>query len=330
LLAAAFVGSTALAATAPIGPVSGQVRPLLIVTNENDSFALEGRFEGTFSVQAGFVDVDITRASILYLGSATAQQPRLVTTVRIGLGQSNGNQWHASDYVNFATPNKVMAVGETLLLPPSRIRIPVADANALAQQWFVAEMANTLNDPAKPNATRSGVCYAQSRRLIFVDGGPAASPSVAGRVSSQPRSLQIVSKPADHFALQGQFEGTYSIQPGFIEVNLTRASVQNVGSPSDRGPRFVTKVRLALARNTGGRWHSIEYVTFATPNQSLKVGESLQLPAGTIRIPLPDVALSQHWFVAEIAIDHPNPAKPNTSIVGTCYAHSPSTVFAGL
>lgn len=328
LLAAAFAGFPALAAPS----LTAASRPLLIVTNENSEMALEGHFEGTFSVQAGFVEVNLTRASLLYLGSETNQRPRLVTTVRLGLGYDTGNaSWGVTDYVPIATLNDTMNVGETRQIPALTVRIPVSDTRVLAKKWFVVEIANKVSDPAKPNVLKSGVCYAQSRRSIFADGPPARGTTTAAapRISSQPRPLLLISKEDDAFSVEGRFEGTYSIQPGFIEVKLSRASILNLGHLSYREPRLVTRVRISLARITNGRWGSMEYVTFATPNQTLKVGESLQLPESTVHIPLPEGnALSQYWFVAEIASAGPNSAKGNATTVGTCYAHSARNIFA--
>lgn len=346
-LALAFAVDATFAATPSKGAAPSQLQPLLIVTNEKDEFSLEGRFEGTFSVQSGFIEVNLTRASILLLGSASNQRPRLVTTIRLGLAHNTeGAQWHPSDYITLAAPNKVMKVGEAMQLAPGTFRIPVADARTLADKWFVVETANSFADVTKSNATKSGVCYAHSRRRIFAGlnlaGIPVTSTSITAPAvisgvaatsvplgSNQPRPLLIVTNEGDNFALEGRFEGTYSIQPGFVEVNITRASLLNLGSPNFLGPRLVTGVRLSLAHLANGRWSSENYVPFATINQVMKVGETLQLPPRTIRIPLADASsLPQHWFVAETTYKLIDTAKPSPPQGSTCYAHSSRAIFA--
>jgi len=121
---------------------------------------------------------------------------------------------------------------------------------------------------------------------------------------------------SDFFSTVGQFEGTYQVQPGYIELNFARADIQLLGSANNLRPRLVTELKIALAKTAPkNAWDAGEKYPFASVNKLLQVGERLQLAPASVRIPINDsIDLSRQWLVVqitEVRTDTPNSAKPS-------------------
>jgi hypothetical protein len=158
----------------------------------------------------------------------------------------------------------------------------------------------------------------------------AAAPRYSRNVPPGPHPLHITSNSATGFAVIGDFDGTYEVQRDAILVNFKQANIRLIGTPSNQRPRVVTDIRIALARNTtGGKWEPLDYEPLAAADKVVQVGQLLALNARSIRIPISEsVDLSQRWFVIEITNTLLDPANPNATKTGTCYAHSARNVFA--
>ncbi|MCX6951854.1 MAG: hypothetical protein NTV51_06770 [Verrucomicrobia bacterium] len=165
---------------------------------------------------------------------------------------------------------------------------------------------------------------------VTLCGATNAAPRYARDLPAQPMPLTIVTNPQDGFSVAGHFAGTYQVHPGYIEVALTAASVQLLGTPSHQRGRVITDVRIGLAEPTeGGKWKPSSLVTLATPEQVMKVGDAQPLSPAPVRIPVAaTLDLSKRWLVVEIASTYLDPADANKTKSGTCYAHSKFNLFA--
>jgi hypothetical protein len=146
--------------------------------------------------------------------------------------------------------------------------------------------------------------------------------------------LAIATSRSDAFSVQTKMSGTFQVRPGYIEVAISTAYVQMVGSPTNRRGRVVSDVKIGLAESIGpgGKWHkvpSLPLAILATPDKVMQVGETAPLTTRTVRLPIAEALdLSNCWFLVEISVTHLDPTNPDVTKTGVCYAHSSRNIFA--
>ncbi len=167
LLLALALGVAAMAAPRTSKDMPTRPLPLTISTLPSHDFSVEGKFDGTFQVHPGYIEVDLQSAWIQVMGTAKHLEPRRIHDIKIGLAETTAKGWSAPQKVTFAAANKVMKVGEVLRLTPKPVRIPITASLDLSSLWFVVEIGVSNTDLNNPNKPHSGVCYAHSKKGVF-------------------------------------------------------------------------------------------------------------------------------------------------------------------
>jgi hypothetical protein len=130
------------------------------------------------------------------------------------------------------------------------------------------------------------------------------------------------------FAMQGDFEGEYTVYPNSIEINLNRAVVRISRHCPYKGRRELAAVSFTLATPTPeGRWRKAFLSRKYVVERIMTAGDEYSLGSIHFSIPKEETTdLSQHWIVAQMddyALDLPQ----NEPIEGYAYATSCRDIF---
>lgn len=131
------------------------------------------------------------------------------------------------------------------------------------------------------------------------------------------------------FAMQGYFEGEYTVHPGGVELKLRRADVRVGEHCPYKGRRALSSVRFGLATAAGdGRWRVAYWGQEFPTWQVLSPGDRHSLGELYFYIPVDDSAdLSRHWLVVQMGdevLDIPEERRRE----GYAFAHGPKGMFA--
>lgn len=157
---------------------------------------------------------------------------------------------------------------------------------------------------------------------------PAPANARAARQQNMPFTISSLGTP---FGVQVKFEGTYTVNETYVEVNVERALIYVSEHCPYQGRRYVNKMSVGLATTDTprGRW---DIETRSLPvfvERVLKPRDEYRLAGLYFQVPRSEGAdLSKRWFVVQIeetSIDLPDDAKEAS---GYALAHSRRNIFA--
>ena len=131
------------------------------------------------------------------------------------------------------------------------------------------------------------------------------------------------------FGVQGEFEGTYLIHDGSIEVSVTKATIYVSENCPYQGPRSVNQLRFGLATETrfDGTWKIESAGKSVALNLVMNPKEEYALYNLDFFIPKEgSIDLSKRWFVVEIQTD-PLDVPLGKNKKGYVYAFSRKDMF---
>jgi hypothetical protein len=132
------------------------------------------------------------------------------------------------------------------------------------------------------------------------------------------------------FAMQGDFEGEYTVYPEGVSVRLTKALVRIGTHCPYKGARELRAISFALATNNDeGRWkmdlRSLKYVVARV----MRPGDEYRFDGVEFFIPKKlTTDLSKHWFVVQMDDWTTDVHEGNEPSEGFAFAHSCRSIFA--
>ena len=131
------------------------------------------------------------------------------------------------------------------------------------------------------------------------------------------------------FAMQGEFEGEYTVYPKAVRVRLTKALVRIGTHCPYKGPREFHALQFALATySEEGRWKSVYKSRKYTVRRVMSPGDEYTFEGVEFVIPKPAAAdLTKHWFVVQmddLIVDGP---LEDGTVEGFAFAHSRQDIF---
>lgn len=142
------------------------------VSSLGTPFGVQVRFEGTYTVNETYVEVEVERAFIYVSERCPYQGRRLINTLTVGLAMKSRRA--AWDIENRSLPlivEQVMSPRDEYKLAGLHFQIPRSANTDLSQRWLVVETEETSLDVPDFDPDRTGYHFAHSRRDIFADAG---------------------------------------------------------------------------------------------------------------------------------------------------------------
>lgn len=131
------------------------------------------------------------------------------------------------------------------------------------------------------------------------------------------------------FAMQGEFEGEYTVYPKSIRVRLTKALVRIGKHCPYKGPREFHAIQFALATlNEEGRWKKVLKSRKYTVRRVMLPGDEYVFDGVEFVIPKRAATdLTKHWFVVQmddLLVEGPT---EDGTVEGFAFANSRRDIF---
>lgn len=155
-------------------------------------------------------------------------------------------------------------------------------------------------------------------------------PALAQKVVAEGEAIPFhISSLDTAFAMQGEFEGEYTVHPKSIRIRLTKALVRIGRHCPYKGPREFHAVQFGLATlNEEGRWKSVFKSRKYTVRRIMMPGDEYEFYGVEFVIPKRAATdLTRHWFVVQmddLIVEGPT---EDGTVEGFAFANSRRDIF---
>lgn len=324
----------------------------------NDVIQDQAAFEGTYTVQDGRLDVNVTYGVMRMLDRPNFEaRTTTVTELRFGIAHHvetpNGRGTFVIDALGPARPlGVVLTVGKDAPLTPYQTSVAIPPGTPLTDRWLIAE----LRFPVTPEGSTlpcAIVAHTGWGEYLAGTAAPAPQPRPAPAppqpapappredvpAAPAPRAPESPSDPADGvpfhfssiggmFSTQGDFSGHYHMGGRQIIFDVERAILAKPTGVRVYPSHFTSGIQFCLSHIIDpqkGAW-SPETRSVEIPLElRLQAGGQVELDPFQIAVPIaPGMDLKGHWVTIQITESVIYRGQKNNT---RCYVHSSSKIF---
>lgn len=138
------------------------------ISSLGTAFGVQVKFEGTYTVNETYVEVDVERAFLYVSEHCPYQGRRFVNTLAVGLAaQTPSGRWEIESRSLPVYVERVMSPREEYRLAGLHFQIPRNAGADLSERWLVVETEETSLDLPDNDRDARGYHLAHSRRDLF-------------------------------------------------------------------------------------------------------------------------------------------------------------------
>lgn len=306
----------------------------------NDVIQVQGAFEGTYTIDDGRLNLDVTYGVFRMLARPRFEaRTASVATLRFGIAHrtratADSKATFAVDARSAAQPvNVALTAGQDVPLTPYRTSIAIPANTPLTDRWLVAELALPVFVDGRQ---QTDVITAHPRWGVYLVPGDEAAPAPApapqpasprpspapgpgGGDATPPRiDDQIDNQPANPangsrfhftsvgtpFAIQGDFRGVYRLESNRIVFDVAQAVISERADIKYLPNRYVTAMQFRLTRIIDakkGAWDAVTRSEEMSLDLHLRPGERVSLKPFRIAVPIPaGTDLKGHWISIQL------------------------------
>jgi hypothetical protein len=140
------------------------------ISSLGSPFGVQVKFEGTYTVNETFVEVNVERALIYVSEHCPYKGRRSVDTISVGLAKSTPRaSWEIENRSLPVIVERVLSPREEYRLAGLYFQIPRSEGADLSSRWLVVEAEETALDLPANDPDVKGYAFAHSRRNVFAE-----------------------------------------------------------------------------------------------------------------------------------------------------------------